>query len=80
MNYKTNNKEAMSEMETYFWIVQLCSGNPEGAGIIVKTELVTKKWERVLDVVDSWKHLIDSGDFFANVLAMEVKAEATFTK
>lgn len=80
MRFETNNEEAMSEVETYFWIVNLVKGDPESGGIVVKEELVTKKWERVEGLVDSWSHLIETGEFYANILAMDVKAEGYITK
>jgi len=80
MKININNKEAMSENETYFWIVQLISGDPESGGIVAQTELITKKWERVEDRIESWQQHIDSGEFYAHVIAVRSAAEAFFAK
>lgn len=81
MKLINENPDQMSEMQTFFWIVCLVAGvDPEEGGIVVEQHLVTKKWERVDDLVSSWEDAINSGNFYARVMAVDVKAEAYFTK
>jgi hypothetical protein len=73
--------DEMSEVQTFFWIVCLVAGvDPEEGGVIVEQHLVTKKWERVDDLVSSWEDAINSGNFYARVMAMRSVAEAHFIK
>lgn len=80
MEVRIENEEAMSEIETYYWIVQLISGNPERGGIVVETQLVTKKWERVEGQVEVWEQHIQTGEYYAHVMAVRGVADAFFTK
>ena len=81
MKMTNQNPDEMSEVETYFWIVSLVSGSdPEEGGIVVEQQLITKKWERVDALISSWEEFIDSGNFYARVMAMRSVAEAYFTK
>ena len=77
-NKETNTPEQMVSEETYFWIVQLIQGS-NGIGLVRKTELVTKKYERVDALVEGWEYLIKSGDYYASVIAVATKEYETYS-
>jgi len=71
-----SSAELMSE-DTFFWIVQLVHGTPDGVGLVIERELVSKKYERVLDLIGSWSHLIDCGNHYATVISVGTKSVET---
>ena len=75
---ETMTPEQMVSEETYFWIVQLVHGS-NGGGFIQETELVTKKYERVEALIEKWEHLINSGEYFVNVVAVAAKEYETYS-
>jgi hypothetical protein len=74
--YPLAPEEVLSQ-DTHYWVVSLVHGS-EGCGIVQDTRLVTKKFERVEELVDQWEHLIESGEYFVNVMAMAVTATRTY--
>ena len=74
-----SSAELMSQ-DTFFWIVELIRGSKDGVGLVIKRELVTKKYERVIDLIDSWSHLIDCGDHYATVISVGTKSVETHSR
>jgi hypothetical protein len=69
----------MSE-DTFFWVVELIHGTPDAGGIGVKRELISKKYERVEGLIDSWSHLIDTGSYYASVISVATKSVETYSR
>ena len=70
------NCESCSE-DTFFWIVDLFHGS-KGCGISTRRELVTKNYERVESLIESWSHLLESGEYFVRVIDVSAKAVTTY--
>jgi len=74
-----SSAELMSE-DTFFWIVELIRGSEDGVGLVIERELVSKKYERVIDLIDSWSDLIDCGDHYAIVISVGTKSVETHSR
>jgi hypothetical protein len=88
---RVNSPQEMADEETYYWIVTLLAGNAEtGQGITVKNEkglpyieLVTKKYERVVELTEYWLNngrLSDDRQLFVKVEEMAVKSSVICVK
>lgn len=67
------------------WRVDLCHGFPGESGIVVDTEFVTKKWERVEDVMIRFHAKAQTlpqherGEWYITVAEMANVARGSFT-
>jgi hypothetical protein len=88
---RVNSPQEMADQETYYWVVSLWAGNPEsGVAIGVKNEeglpyreLVTKKYERALELAEYWLNngkLSDDRQIFVTIEEMAVKSSVVYVK
>ena len=81
--------QEVQDQESYYWIVSLWAGNPNGAAVGVQDdkrvyrELITKKYERATELANQWLSelsLSDGRQLFVVIEEMAVKSSVVYVK